>query len=116
MLKALAAPVASFAVLQGLHVGWKLVTGADPPAAPDNKQVPVGEAVAWVALVGAAVAGARMIASRYVSSLLLPRPRRQGLPEPGQVDSQDHPLPQQPEAPGLPYLILVALLVWRRRR
>ena len=115
MLKALAAPVASFAVLRGLHASWKLVTGTEPPAAPDNKQVPVGQAVAWAALLGAAIATARTIARRYASSLLLPRPRRQGLPEPGQMDSQDHP-PDQPEVPGLPYLILVALLVWRRRR
>jgi len=48
---------------------------------------------------------------------LLPRSLRQSLPEPapGQADSQDHPLPQ-PEAPGLPYLLTLAVLVWRRRR
>ena len=46
-----------------------------------------------------------MIASRYASSLLLPRAQRQGLPEPGQVDSSGQQLPQ-PEAPGLPYLIV----------
>jgi MYXO-CTERM domain-containing protein len=115
IVKALVAPVASFAVLRGLHAGWKLVTGAEPPAAPDNKQVPVGQAVAWVALLGATVNTARMIARRYASFLLLARPQRQGLPEPDQIDGQDHP-PHQPEVPGLPYLVLVALLVWRRRR
>lgn len=117
MLKAPAAMVASVAVHRGLHVGWKLVTGQEPPVAPDDKQVPLGQAVAWTALFGAAVAGARMIASRYVSTLLVPRRQGQRLPEPapGQIESQDHPLPQ-PEAPGLPYLILVAVLVWRRRR
>jgi hypothetical protein len=115
MVKALAAPVASFAVLRGLHVGWKLVTGAEPPAAPDNKRVPVGQAVAWAALAGATVNTARMIARRYASFLLLARPLQEGPPEPGQIDSQDHP-PPQPEVPGLPYLTLVALMVWRRRR
>ena len=115
MLKALAAPVASFAALRGLHAGWKLVTGTEPPTPPDNKQVPLVQAVTWAALLGAAVNTARMIARRYASFLLLPHPQRQGLPEPGQIDSPDQP-PHQPEAPGLPYLTLVALLVWRRRR
>ena len=116
MLKAPAAMVASVAVQRGLHVGWKLVTGQEPPTAPDDKQVPLGQAVAWTALFGAAVAGARMIAGRYASALLTPRRQRQGLPEPArQADGQDHPLPQA-EAPGLLYLILVAVLAWRRRR
>jgi hypothetical protein len=117
MLKAPAAMVASVAVQRGLHVGWKLVTGQEPPTAPDDKQVPLGQAVAWATLFGAAVAGARMLASRYTRTLLVPRRQRQGLPEPvpGQADGQDHPLPQA-EAPGLPYLILVAVLTWRRRR
>ena len=107
--------VASVAVQGGLHAGWKLVTGTAPPTAPDDKQVPLGQAVAWAALFGGAVTTARMIASRYVSSSLLPRAQRQGLPEPGQVDSSGQQLPQ-PEAPGLPYLVVVALLTWRRRR
>jgi len=117
MLKAPAAMVASVAVQRGLHVGWKLVTGQEPPRAADDKQVPLGQAVAWTALFGAAVAGARMIAGRYASAFLAPRRQGQGLPEPapGQADGQDHPLPQA-EAPGLPYLILVAVLAWRRRR
>ena len=117
MLKAPAAMVASVAAQRGLHVGWKLVTGQEPPAAPDDKQVPLGQAVAWTALFGAGVAGARMVASRYTSTLLVPRRQPQGLPEaaPGQIESQNHPLPQA-EAPGLPYLILVAVLTWRRRR
>ncbi len=117
MLKVPAALLASVTVQEGLHVGWKLVTGQEPPAAPDDQQVPLGQAVAWTALFGAAVAGARMIASRYVSGWLVPRRERQGLPEPapGQIESQDHPLPQA-EAPSLPYLILVAVLAWRRRR
>jgi MYXO-CTERM domain-containing protein len=117
MLKAPAAMAASVAVQRGLHVGWKLVTGHEPPSAPDDKQVPLGQAVAWTALFGAAVAGARLIAGRYASAFLAPRRQRQGVPEPapGQSDGQDRPLPQA-EAPGLLSLILVAVLAWRRRR
>jgi hypothetical protein len=115
MLKAPAAVLASVAVRRGLQAGWKLVTGTGPPTAPDDKQVPLGQAVAWAALFGGAVTTARMIASRYVSSLLVPSAQRQGLPEPGQADSPGQQLPQ-PEAPGLPYLMVVAVLAWRRRR
>jgi hypothetical protein len=115
MLKAPAAMVASIAVRRGLHAGWKLVTGTGPPAGPDDRQVPLGQAVAWAALFGGAVTTARMIASRYASSLLLPGAQRQGQPEPGQVDSSGQQLPQ-PEAMGLPYLMVVAVLAWRRRR
>src|SRR5689334_344517 len=76
MLKAPAALVASVAVRRGLHAGWKLVTGTGPPAAPDDKRVPLGQAVAWAALFGGAVTTARMIASRYASLLLLSRAQR----------------------------------------
>ena len=117
MLKGLAALAAAVAFKRGLHAGWRLVTGREPPAAPDDKQIPLGVAAAWAVLFGAGVAGARMMASRYAGALLVPRRQQQGLPEPaaGQIDSQDRPL-SQAAAPGLPYLTAVAVLAWRRRR
>lgn len=117
VLKAPAAFGAAVVARRGLQAGWRLVTSSEPPAAPEDERVPLGQAVAWTALLGAAMAGARMIAGRYVSSLLVPSPQRQGLPEPapGQIDSQDNRLPQ-PEAPSLLSLILLAVLVGRRRR
>jgi hypothetical protein len=117
MLKGSAAFVAAVAFERGFHAGWRLITGHEPPAAPDDKQIPLGEAAAWAVLFGAGVAGARMMASRSAGALLVPRRQQQGLPEPaaGQIGSQDHSLGQA-EAPGLPYLIVVAVLGWRRRR
>jgi Protein of unknown function (DUF4235) len=115
MLKAIAALVASVAVRRGLHVGWKLVTGTEPPAAAGDKQIQLGHAVAWAALFGGAVTTARMLASRQVSSLWRPRGQREGQPDRGQADSQGEQLPQ-PQAPGLPSLMTVAVLAWRRRR
>ena len=117
MLKGLAALAAAVTFRRGLHAGWRLVTGHEPPAAPDDKQIPLGEAATWAVLFGAGVAGARMMASRYAGALLVPRRQQEGLPEPaaGQNNSQDHPLGRA-EAPGLPYLITVAVLAWRRRR
>ena len=109
--------IAVLAVQKLVRVGWRRVTGHEPPAAPDDKQIPLGEATAWAVLFGAGVAGARMMASRYAGALLVPRRQQQGPPEPaaGQIDAQDHPLGHA-EAPGLPYLITVAVLAWRRRR
>ena len=116
IVKGLAALVAAVAFKSGLHAGWRLVTGHEPPAAPDDKQIPLGEAATWAVLFGAGVAGARMLASRSAGALLVPRRQEQGLPEPvaGQTGSEGHPLGQA-EAPGLPYLITVAVLAWRRR-
>jgi Protein of unknown function (DUF4235) len=115
MLKAPAAMVASVAVQGGLRAGWRLVTGAGPPAAPDDRRVPLGQAVAWAVLFGGAVTTARMIAGRYVSAWLLPGAQRQGPAEPGRVGSSGPQVPAR-QAPGLPYLVAVAVLAWRRRR
>ena len=73
-LKEAAGLVAVVAARRGLQLGWRRVTGKEPPAAPDDSQVPLGQAVAWTLLLGAAVTTARMFAIRYASNLL---PRRQ---------------------------------------
>jgi hypothetical protein len=57
------------------RVGWRRVTGHEPPAAPDDQQVPLLQAVAWTLLLGAAITTARMIAIRY-AAFLLPRGQR----------------------------------------
>lgn len=111
-LKDTAGLVAVVAARRGLRAGWKVVTGKDPPDAPDDKQVPLGEVVAWAMLFGAAMSTVRMIAGRCVSMVLLPRGQREAA---GQTDSQGHPLPQ-PESPRFGYLALIAALIWRRRR
>jgi Protein of unknown function (DUF4235) len=106
-LKYAAGLVAVAAARRVLHAGWKVVTGKEPPNAPDDKKVPVGEVVAWSVLFGAAISTARMIGGRCVSRVLLPR-------QP-QADSQGNPLPE-PESPRAGYLALVAALIWQRRR
>jgi Protein of unknown function (DUF4235) len=71
--------VAAAGAYKGLQLTWRRVTGTEPPLAPEDRQAPLGRAIAWTVVMGAAVTTARMIAIRYTSRL---RPgRRQGMPE-----------------------------------
>jgi hypothetical protein len=73
-LKEAAGLIAVLAAGKVARIGWRRVTGSEPPGAPDDNQVPLGRALAWTVLLGAAITTARMIAIRYASFLL---PRRQ---------------------------------------
>ena len=73
-LKQAAGLLAVLAAQKVARVGWRRVTGKEPPGSPDDQRIPLGQAVAWTLLLGAAVTTARMIAIRYASFLL---PRRQ---------------------------------------
>ena len=73
-LKEAAGLMAVLAAQKVARIGWRRVTGTEPPASPDDQQIPLVQAVAWTLLLGAAVATARMIAIRYATNLL---PRRQ---------------------------------------
>ena len=55
---------------KGLQLTWKQVTGKEPPLGPDDQQAPLGRAIAWTLLMGAAITTTRMIAIRYTSKLL----------------------------------------------
>jgi hypothetical protein len=70
--------IAVLAARKVMRVGWRRITGKEPPARPDDQQIPLGQAVAWTLLLGAAIATARMFAHRYASSLL-----PQSQPSPG---------------------------------
>ena len=64
--------IAVLAASKLARVGWRRVTGTEPPAAPDDQQIPLVQAVVWTLLLGAAITTARMIAMRY-AAFLLPR-------------------------------------------
>ena len=55
---------------KALQLAWKQVTGKEAPLGPDDQQAPLGRAVAWTLVMGAAITTARMIAIRYTSKLL----------------------------------------------
>jgi len=61
---------AAAGVYKGLQVIWRRVIGKEPPLGPDDQQPPLGRAIAWTLLMGAAITTARMIAIRYTSKLL----------------------------------------------
>ena len=81
--------IAVLAAQKAVRVGWRRITGKEPPASPDDQQIPLGQAVAWTLLLGAAIATARMFAIRY-ASYLLPRSQRQAMAA-GQTKSPDTP-------------------------
>ena len=86
-LEQAAGMIAVLAAQKVARIGWRRVTGKEPPASPDDQQIPLGQAVAWTLLLGAAVTTARMIAIRY-AAFLLPRRLREMA---GQTKSPDTP-------------------------
>ena len=69
-LKHAAGMAAAAGAYKGLQLAWKQVTGKEAPLGPDDQQAPLGRAIAWTLVMGAAITTARMIAIRYTSKLL----------------------------------------------
>ena len=90
MLKHAAGMVAAAGVFKGLQVAWERVTGQEPPMGPDDQQAPLGRAIVWTLVMGAAVTTARMIAMRYTSRLL-PGGRQHGMTETAAAALADNP-------------------------
>jgi hypothetical protein len=63
-VSALAAAGAAFAVKKLLTVGWKTVTGKEPPDHPEDPEVALSEALIWGVVLGATVGAARLLATR----------------------------------------------------
>jgi hypothetical protein len=63
-VSALAAAGAAFAVRKLLTLGWKTVTGKEPPDHPEDPTVALSEALIWGVVLGAAVGAARLLATR----------------------------------------------------
>jgi hypothetical protein len=89
-LKHAAGMVAAAGAYKGLQVVWRQVTGKEPPLGPDDQQAPLGRAIAWTLVMGAAITTARMIAMRYTSRLL-PGGHEQGMMETAAAALADNP-------------------------
>jgi hypothetical protein len=75
---------------KGLQLTWKQLTGKEPPVGPDDQQAPLGHAVAWTLVMGAAITTARMIAIRFTSRLL--PSRQQSMTESAGQTLADNPV------------------------
>jgi Protein of unknown function (DUF4235) len=63
-VSALVAAGAAFAVRKLLIIGWKTVTGKEPPEHPEDPEVALSEALIWGVVLGATVGAARLLATR----------------------------------------------------
>ena len=59
---------AAFLARKAVTSTWKLATGNEPPANPEDPDVTWKEAVAWALFSGAAIGLARLVASRQVAA------------------------------------------------
>lgn len=100
-LKHAAGMAAAAGAYKGLQLVWKQVTGKEAPLGPDDQQAPLGRAIAWTLVMGAAVTTARMIVIRYTSRLL-PGGQQRGMTETAAVALADNPDSSrpEPETPG----------------
>jgi hypothetical protein len=87
-LKHAAGMAAAAGAYKALQFGWKQVTGKEAPLGPDD-QAPLGRAIAWTLVMGAAITTARMIAIRYTSKLL--HAQQQGMTESAAAALADNP-------------------------
>jgi hypothetical protein len=94
-LKHAAGMVAAAGAYKGLQLAWKQATGKEAPPGPDDQQAPLGHAIAWTLVMGAAITTARMIAIRYTSKLL--HSQQQSMTETAAAALADNP---DSSAPG----------------
>ena len=89
-LKHAAGMAAAAVAYKGLQVVWKQATGKESPLGPDDQQAPLGRAIAWALVMGAAVTTARMIVMRFTSRLLRGS-QQQGMTETAAAALGDNP-------------------------
>jgi hypothetical protein len=65
-----AALAAAMGTRKLVTVGWKKVTGKEPPSDPQDPQVHFGEALSWAILLGVTMETARLVAHRAATRKL----------------------------------------------
>ena len=65
-----AALAAAMGTRKLVTVGWKKVTGKEPPSDPHDPQVHFGEALSWAILLGVTMETARVVAQRAATRKL----------------------------------------------
>jgi len=65
-----AALAAAMGTRKLVTVGWKKVTGKEPPSDPQDPHVHFGEALSWAILLGVTMETARVLAARFATRKL----------------------------------------------
>lgn len=68
LLALLASVLGALVARKALTVGWKVISGKEPPANPEHPDVTWPEAVSWAVVSGAVVGVARLAAQKRVAS------------------------------------------------
>jgi hypothetical protein len=61
---------AGFVTRKLVTVGWKQLTGKEPPSDPRDPHVSLGEALSWAIVLGVAMETARLVAIRVTTKQL----------------------------------------------
>ncbi|HUY52844.1 MAG TPA: DUF4235 domain-containing protein [Streptosporangiaceae bacterium] len=77
-LGAVAAFGAAFVARKLISIGWKRVTGKEPPADPQDPQVGTAEALGWAIVMGVVIGAARVLAIRAATSRMRRDPGKSG--------------------------------------
>lgn len=64
LLAGAAAFGAGFVARQVITIGWKRVTGKEPPSNPESPDVALAEALGWAVVTGVGMEVARLLATR----------------------------------------------------
>jgi hypothetical protein len=61
---------AGFVTRKLVTIGWKKLTGKEPPSDPRDPRVSLGEALSWAIVLGVAMETARLVAIRVTTKQL----------------------------------------------
>lgn len=64
LLAGAAAFGAGFVARKAITIGWKQVTGKEPPSNPESPDVAISEAIGWAVVTGVGMEVARLLATR----------------------------------------------------
>jgi hypothetical protein len=64
LLAGAAAFGAGFVARKAITIGWKQITGKEPPANPESPEVELVEAIGWAVVTGVGMEVARLLATR----------------------------------------------------
>jgi hypothetical protein len=68
LLAGAAAFGAGFVARKAITVGWKQVTGKEPPTNPESPEVGISEAIGWAVVTGVGIEVARLLATRAAAN------------------------------------------------